>query len=108
MIKRIAGVILSSFIAGILMNSFSFLLIERKAIYDVAFDPSELRALSFEQGVRYAADHTVELTGLDTVRAGKTDKVFWENEIAYILTYTIAGILGCMTYALLRRRLSWN
>jgi hypothetical protein len=108
MIKRVAGLTLSSLIAGILMNSFSFLLIERKSIYDTAFDPNQLRGLSYEQGVRYAADHTVELTGLDTVRAGKDDKVFWETEIAYVLTYTIAGALGCTCYAMLRRRLNWN
>ena len=104
MIKLVAGVMLSSLLAGIVMNSFSFLFLERRAIYDTAFDPEHLRKLSFEQGVQYAADHTVELTGLATVRAGKDDTAFWEHEIAYVRTYTIAGALGVTCHAMFRRR----
>jgi hypothetical protein len=102
--KRITTVILANLMAAILMDALSFFLIERKSVYDSTFDPNKLRAMSYEQGVRYASDHTIELTGWDTVRARKDDKGFWENEVAYVLTYTIAGVLGCICYAVLFRR----
>jgi hypothetical protein len=105
MSKRVAGVVLSSFIAGLFMNTLSFLFLERKSAYDTAFDPAHLIAMPYAQGVRYASDHTIELTGLDTLRAGRDDSTFWQNEVAYVLTYTMAGILACTCYlALLRLR----
>jgi hypothetical protein len=104
MSKRIASLVLSSLIAGIIMNAFSFTFLERKAVYDATFDANKLRSMSYEQGVQYAADHTVELTGLDTIRSGKDDRTFWQTEIAYVVTYALAGAFACSCYATVFRK----
>ena len=96
--RKLLQIVFASLLAGFAMNVASFLFLTHKSDYASTFDWAYSQTLSRGQAVLYAARNIQTMTGLEAVRAGKTDRAFWFSEIGYVFTYAIAGILSCATY----------